>query len=336
MPEKTRIRKGVELRPFYQKDMQRLRESVAPYFPGRTMAEWRALVAEKKKRGEQLFYLVRDDQPLGCLDLLAPFGSRTWRLVRIHAIEDLDRQDFIDIAGQVCEEDPMIYRVDLLYCRLTLKNAKIFGTVAGINWPDERLTVFAPETREDKIMFIPWPFGFLAVTLNPDQTAVEAIDFFREKGEDLCLPVLQAAYYQGYTDHEGKLNQPETKEEDSPLAARIREELAAYLEGGHEISLPYRFPEGTPFQKKVWEETLKIPYGTVKTYQDIARALEPDPEKGGRLARAVGGALGANPLPIIIPCHRVIGANRDLTGFGGGVDIKDYLLRIEMWQPASD
>ncbi|NLA95443.1 MAG: methylated-DNA--[protein]-cysteine S-methyltransferase [Clostridiaceae bacterium] len=117
----------------------------------------------------------------------------------------------------------------------------------------------------------------------------------------------------------------------------LRKELQLYLGGGHEINIPYEFPDGTPFQKQVWEETLKIPYGAVKTYAGIAEIIQPDKDKAGQMARAVGRALAANPLPIIIPCHRVIGSNQMLTGFGGGVDVKDHLLQLEMWHaiPAS-
>ncbi len=83
-------------------------------------------------------------------------------------------------------------------------------------------------------------------------------------------------------------------------------------------------PQGTDFQKRVWNELLKIPYGQTVSYLDIAEAL------GDKKAlRAVGAANGRNPIPIIIPCHRVIGRNGDLIGFGGGIWRKEWLLRHE-------
>ncbi|ABY91936.1 MAG: Methylated-DNA--protein-cysteine methyltransferase [Caldanaerobacter subterraneus] len=82
--------------------------------------------------------------------------------------------------------------------------------------------------------------------------------------------------------------------------------------------------QGTEFQKAVWKEILKIPYGEVKTYGEIARLIGKP-----KAARAVGQALNKNPIPIIIPCHRVIGSSEDLTGFGGGIEIKKFLLRHE-------
>ena len=83
-------------------------------------------------------------------------------------------------------------------------------------------------------------------------------------------------------------------------------------------------PEGTPFQREVWSALTTIPYGETVTYGELARRL-------GRAnaSRAVGAANGSNPIPIIIPCHRVIGADGSLTGFGGGVAIKRRLLDLE-------
>lgn len=81
---------------------------------------------------------------------------------------------------------------------------------------------------------------------------------------------------------------------------------------------------GTDFELSVWKATEKIPFGKVCSYADIARAIGKP-----QAARAVGGALGRNPLPIIVPCHRVLSSNGKLTGFGGGIDIKAYLLDLE-------
>ena len=81
---------------------------------------------------------------------------------------------------------------------------------------------------------------------------------------------------------------------------------------------------GTEFQKKVWDELKKIPYGETISYGELANRLGDK-----NLMRAVAAANGANPLPIIIPCHRVIGANGSLTGYGGGLDVKQKLLELE-------
>ena len=105
-----------------------------------------------------------------------------------------------------------------------------------------------------------------------------------------------------------------------PLALQLRE----FFEGSRtafDLSLS---PKGTDFQKRVWTELRKIPYGVTRSYQEIARNIG-RPEA----TRAVGAANGANPIPIVVPCHRVIGANGALTGFGGGLVVKRWLLEHE-------
>ena len=100
--------------------------------------------------------------------------------------------------------------------------------------------------------------------------------------------------------------------------------LNRYFEGKQpRISeLPLKL-EGTIFQKQVWNALLEIPYGTVVTYGDIARRMNT------KAYQAVGQAIGKNPIGIIVPCHRVVGNNKKLTGFSGGMDIKKYLLAHE-------
>ena len=101
-------------------------------------------------------------------------------------------------------------------------------------------------------------------------------------------------------------------------------QLAAYF--GHELrsfDIPLNLT-GTKFQRSVWSQLQQIPYGQTTTYGALARCLGKP-----KASRAVGAANGANPIPIIIPCHRVIGSNKSLTGFGGGLATKAFLLRHE-------
>lgn len=88
-------------------------------------------------------------------------------------------------------------------------------------------------------------------------------------------------------------------------------------------------PSGTVFQKLVWEELLKIPYGRTATYGRIAAAVAARMGKPRMSAQAVGGAVGSNPISILIPCHRVLGADRRLTGYAGGLERKMALLDLE-------
>lgn len=102
------------------------------------------------------------------------------------------------------------------------------------------------------------------------------------------------------------------------------EQLREYFAGRlSEFSLTVDL-EGTPFQLKVWEETLKIPYGKTLSYQEVANRIG-QPEA----VRAVGGANGSNPVSVIVPCHRVLGANGKLVGYGGGLWRKKWLLEHE-------
>lgn len=118
---------------------------------------------------------------------------------------------------------------------------------------------------------------------------------------------------------------PQAVEVHDPTSlASLSEQLNAYLDGTlRTFSVPLDL-RGTPFQLKVWNALLAIPYGEVRSYGEIARAI-------GRpsAVRAVGAANGANPVAIVVPCHRVIGSSGKLVGYGGGLDIKERLLRLE-------
>ena len=110
---------------------------------------------------------------------------------------------------------------------------------------------------------------------------------------------------------------------EAPFAT-VRQQLAEYFAGTRKtFDLPLKL-SGTEFQVSVLEALQKIPYGETTSYGNVARQI-------GRpkAVRAVGAANGRNPIPIIVPCHRVIGSSGDLTGFGGGLDTKEELLRLE-------
>ncbi len=108
------------------------------------------------------------------------------------------------------------------------------------------------------------------------------------------------------------------------LLLKAKKQLKEYFEGQRTLfDLPID-PKGTDFQHKAWKSLLKIPFGKVWSYGEQAHFI-----KSPKASRAVGGANGANPLPIIIPCHRVVGSTGKLTGFAGGMDMKVYLLKHE-------
>lgn len=103
--------------------------------------------------------------------------------------------------------------------------------------------------------------------------------------------------------------------------------LEAYFSGGPLPPLPPLAPDGTPFQKRVWAYLLEIPFGKTVTYGSAADALRQQGVSAS--ARAVGGAVGRNPIAILIPCHRILGANGSLTGYAGGIRAKEILLSLE-------
>jgi methylated-DNA-[protein]-cysteine S-methyltransferase len=111
---------------------------------------------------------------------------------------------------------------------------------------------------------------------------------------------------------------------DRGVVGETARQLAAYFEKKLiRFDLPLH-PKGTQFQREVWRELQRIPYGEVISYGELARRIgKPN------ASRAVGAANGSNPIPIVVPCHRVIGSNGKLTGYGGGLPIKEALLKLE-------
>jgi methylated-DNA-[protein]-cysteine S-methyltransferase len=110
---------------------------------------------------------------------------------------------------------------------------------------------------------------------------------------------------------------------EEPFRETIRQ-LEAYFAGELDRFDLVLAPVGTPFQQEVWSLLRTIPYGETVSYGEMARRLG-----RSKASRAVGGANGSNPIPIVIPCHRVVGADGSLTGFGGGLEIKRQLLALE-------
>ena len=116
-----------------------------------------------------------------------------------------------------------------------------------------------------------------------------------------------------------------TSSAPTPLLREAEHQITAFLRGDRrQLDFPIRMV-GTPFQQRVWRALLQIPYGTTRTYGEIATAIG-----NPRASRAVGMACNKNPLLLIVPCHRVVGANGNLTGFAYGTDAKRWLLELEI------
>jgi methylated-DNA-[protein]-cysteine S-methyltransferase len=161
------------------------------------------------------------------------------------------------------------------------------------------------------------PVGELRIVANGE--AITAIDFLdQESGANPRSSMARAA---ARTD-----GRPlGARNDDDPLLRQAVAELEEYFARGRKEFDVAVQPEGTEFQLKVWEQLRRIAYGELATYGEIAGRLG----KTGHGARAVGLANGRNPIPIVIPCHRVVGADGSLTGYGGGVERKQFLLDLE-------
>ena len=129
-------------------------------------------------------------------------------------------------------------------------------------------------------------------------------------------------------DFEAEQTEPNSKwklDENRPLFALVANALDRYFHGEPEdfVSIPLA-PQGTAFQQSIWHALRQIKFGETSTYGNLANLIH-----NPKAVRAVGGAVGSNPISIIIPCHRVLGKDRQLTGFGGGLPAKRFLLELE-------
>jgi len=133
---------------------------------------------------------------------------------------------------------------------------------------------------------------------------------------------LAGVWFEGQKHHPEPLAAPQRP--DDELLRRAGDQLQAYFAGENSrFDLPLDL-HGTPFQRGVWQALLAIPRGSTRSYGEIAKALA-----SASAVRAVGGAVGRNPVSVIVPCHRVVGGDGSLTGYAGGVDRKRALLRLE-------
>ncbi len=148
------------------------------------------------------------------------------------------------------------------------------------------------------ILIFHTPIGWLQL-FSADGKAIHALDFL-----DTVEHVDSAAPY--------------------PVLTTCKQELLEYFGGKRTtFSVPLE-PRGTAFQQRVWKALQDIPYGITVSYGDVAKSINHE-----KASRAVGMANNRNPIPIMIPCHRVVGSKGDLVGYGGGLDIKKYLIELE-------
>jgi methylated-DNA-[protein]-cysteine S-methyltransferase len=141
---------------------------------------------------------------------------------------------------------------------------------------------------------------------------------------------LVGAWMEGQKYDRDTISEEMTEKNDLPILSAARKWLDRYF-SGEKPSIPELplAPIGGKFRQEVWRLLCEIPYGEVTTYGEIAKKIAAKMNKKNMSAQAIGGAVGHNPISIIIPCHRVVGANGSLTGYGGGIGRKIKLLKLE-------
>lgn len=144
---------------------------------------------------------------------------------------------------------------------------------------------------------------------------------------------LVGLWFDGQKQFASSLDKERLERDDLPVFEETRRWLDRYFAGEAPDFTPALFMRGNDFRRRVWEILLTIPYGHTMTYGEIARLLARERGMTSMSAQAIGGAVGRNPIALIIPCHRVVGANGCITGYAGGIERKRWLLEREQGNP---
>ena len=137
-------------------------------------------------------------------------------------------------------------------------------------------------------------------------------------------------WFEGQKYYLGSIKEEIKEKNDEEILIKTKNWLDRYFKGEKPSIKEIKInPNGSDFRKEVWKILCKIPYGQTITYKEIAEKLAKEKGLKSMSAQAIGGAVGHNPISIIIPCHRVVGSDGKLTGYAGGLDKKEYLLKLE-------
>jgi len=177
------------------------------------------------------------------------------------------------------------------------------------------------------------PLGVLTIAI--DESAINGLWFngqkyFCQKHDLSKMEKLPSLVHHPLAHNDNKIPSSHHYEQSEAIQKKIIKWLDLYFSGEQpSFDIKTNPIVGTPYQQAIWKELELIPYGKTVSYLDIANALKQKTEFKTTHPRAVGGAVGKNPISIIIPCHRVIGSSGKLTGFAGGLDTKEKLLKLE-------
>ncbi len=305
----------------------------------KSLSESRDYIRDRQSQGIDIYLWSYQGQH-GYFYLQKPMAQESWAIIYYES-QTVSVQLTRKIAKAVFGEFLALYRLDSYSVLDDISDDKFKICLGQF---DDDLAVngrsyFSPQFSQRQLAFIAWRFGYIALITNKQGDKISRIDFVRRdrKMDDF---IRSYALFYDLFDNDGHISEglhdpvlidpPAGLQPHNSIVTAAAGQIIAYLKDQlHEFNFSYEIEEGTAFQKEVWEITRNIPYGQLLSYKDIALEIVGEEEKAIKLSRAVGQALGANPLPIFIPCHRVIGMNRELTGFTGGVDIKDFLLNLE-------
>lgn len=162
---------------------------------------------------------------------------------------------------------------------------------------------------------------------------MEAVQHYQSPLGEMVLTADELGITGIWFDRENYLKEhllaEKSEERETPILKDAKRWLDSYFQGKEPEKLPPLHPIGSEFRQAVWEVLLQIPYGQTMTYGEIAKKIAAQRGSKKMSAQAIGGAVGHNPISILIPCHRVVGATGNLTGYAGGLDKKVQLLTLE-------
>lgn len=312
----------------------------------------REIILDKKK----LAYIIHNDELLICLATLIPTSVNASN-VRLN-IDFSKNSDNASLYEKVIDKllykaffDKQIHKISLVIGVKDIEFATAAmncGMIQEAVLHDEILDnsgeyidaglfySLLPEYKGYNVGFVPFQRGIVAVY--GTDTYVDKTSIYKYESEITDYLTLNVAKYIGIADKNGCFL-PKNAEEYADLddesllpteVAKACLELKEYfLKKREDFDINIRFGIGTSFQHSVWHELSNIKYGVTLSYEDIALKISSNSAEARKHTRAVGSACSENPIPIIVPCHRVIGKDGKLVGYSGGVDIKDFLLQHE-------
>ncbi|HHV42661.1 MAG TPA: methylated-DNA--[protein]-cysteine S-methyltransferase [Clostridiaceae bacterium] len=295
----------------------------------------------REESGTVLFSVLDHGNLIGIARLTQPVLNSDWSVLSWQTTYPLTASNINELTAAIFLLQPQLTRLEIISARESADLNRVefgLGAAAGGHYPAYLKTALRPDYADFGLAFIPFArFGYILLRVHPTEDKVLALDFWRHDEVLAEADILATAEIFGLVDAFGKPRPVKESGEivvnniNSQFLRLVADNIRDYLRGDTgTFPLQYELTQATDFQRRVWQEIAAIPYGRVATYEQIAAKVAPAGENHLNYARAVGHACSSNPLPLIIPCHRVIGKDRSLVGFSGGVDIKDYLLNLEL------